>query len=235
MLKRWIVLVVAVGGAPHALAQGRSPDFEAYLTLSNDYRSRGLSQLDSGVSWQVGVDYEHASGLFVGGLAANVEYAVERAFPSQRAHVVNIYTGYAWRARGWRFNAALSRYLYPDFSFDYDYSHLAFGATLMNRLSYTAGYSDRWYSRPYSAWHHELGVAQPLRRDFELSASLGRFSSDAVPGGAYTYWDAGVSKVMRRVGLDLRYHTATLDQPSVAGDPGGERWVLSVSLGLVRR
>ncbi|HEY7671761.1 MAG TPA: TorF family putative porin [Gammaproteobacteria bacterium] len=214
-------------------AQDRAPGLTAYVTVANDYRQRGLSQLDSGVSWQIGVDYEHMSGFFIGGFAANVGYAVEETWPEQRDYVVDYYAGYGWGRRDWRFNVALGRYAYPDVSFDYDYNELTFSTTFKKRFSYTAGYTDRLYDRPYSAWYHELGFAQPLRFDLELSAALGQFSAD-IPGYEvdYTHWNVGLSKVIRHVALDLRFFAATEDAASILGDPASDAWVFSVSYGF---
>jgi uncharacterized protein (TIGR02001 family) len=225
-------LVIATAGAPGAFAQDRAPGVTAYVTVANDYRQRGLSQLDSGVSWQFGVDYEHTSGFFAGGLAANVEYVVEETLPEQRNYLVDYYAGYAWGRRDWRFNVALGRYAYPDASIDYDYKELTFSTTFRKRFSYAAGYTDRFYSRPYSAWYHELGFAQPLRFDLELSVALGYFNAD-IPGYEnYTHWNIGLSRVVRRVGLDLRFFETSAETASFLGDPAGDAWVLSVSYGL---
>jgi uncharacterized protein (TIGR02001 family) len=225
-------LVAATTIASGALAQDRAGDVTAYVTLANDYRLRGLSQLDSGASWQIGVDYEHASGFFAGGFAANVEYAVEKTWPEQRDYVVDYYAGYAGGGRDWRFNVAVGRYVYPDFSFNYDYNELTFSTTFKRRFSYTAGYTDRLYSRSYSAWYHELGFAQPLRFDLELSAALGQFDADIPVYENYTHWNAGLSRVVRRMGLDLRFFETSAEAVSFLGDPAGDAWVLSVSYGL---
>ena len=48
----------------------------------------------------------------------------------------------------------------------------------------------------------------------------------------YTYGNVGVSKVMRRLALDLRYFEASGEWASVLGDPKGDAWVLSVSYGV---
>jgi uncharacterized protein (TIGR02001 family) len=227
------MLVAVTLPASGVFAQDSAPGISAYVTVANDYRQRGLSQLDSGVSWQLGVDYEHESGFFVGGLAANVEYAVEETWPEQRDYVVDYYAGYAWGRRDWRFNIALGRYAYPDMSPDYDYNELTFSTTFRKRFSYAAGYTNRLYSRSYSAWYHELGFAQPLRFDLELSAALGQFNAD-LPGYDfdYTHWNVGLSKVVRRFALDLRFFETTEAAPSILGNPDGDAWVLSVSYGV---
>jgi uncharacterized protein (TIGR02001 family) len=226
-------LATATAAASSSFAQERAPGMTAYVTVANDYRQRGLSQLDSGVSFQFGADYEHASGFFAGGLAANVEYVVETGLPEQRDYFVDYYAGYAWGRREWRFNVALGRYVYPDASVDYDYNELTFSTTFKKRFSYAAGYTDRFYSRPYSAWYHEIGFAQPLRFDLELSAALGQFNADVpVYAAEYTHWNVGLSKVIRRVALDLRFFESTEDSASILGNPADDAWVLSVSYGV---
>jgi uncharacterized protein (TIGR02001 family) len=227
-----MVALVATMVAPNTFAQDRTQGLSAYVTLANDYRQHGLSQLDSGASWQLGVDYEHASGFFVGGFAANVEYAAESTWPEQRDYVVDYYAGYGWGRHDWRFNVALGRYAYPDFSYDYDYNELTLSTTFRNRFSYTAGYTDGLYSRSYAAWYQEVGFAQPLRFDLELSTALGEFSDDFPGYEDYTYWNVGLSKVIGRVALDLRFFDATAEAPSLLGDPAGDAWVLSVSYGV---
>ena len=230
----WIgtFLIGASAGVVPAHAQGRAPAFDAFVTLSNDYRHRGISLLDSGVSWQLGFDYEHASRFFVGAAAANIGYAIEDGRAARREHVLDFYLGYGWGERDWAFNVALGVYAYPGFALDYDYEELRFAASYMNRFFYNASYAPSMLSSSYSAWNHELGFAQPLRGDFELSAALGRLEASGAIGAGYTHWNAGVSTVIRRVGVDLRYYDAALEYPSYFGNPDGERWVLSVSYGF---
>jgi uncharacterized protein (TIGR02001 family) len=226
------VLVSAACSAPVASAQNSVPNLYVSLTLANDYRSRGLSALESGVSWQLAADYEHASGFFAGALVANVDYERKPVYGEPREQVVDYYAGYSFGRRKWKFNVALGGYEYPDMAVDYNYREWSFGARLMNRVFYTASYTDDLYSSSYSAWHHELGMAQPLPWDLELSAAIGEVRTDLVAYGGYTHWNIGVSKVMRRTGLDLRFHESSLDQVSYLGNPGGDRWVLSVSYGF---
>jgi uncharacterized protein (TIGR02001 family) len=228
--------MIAIGSASSVFAQGRATN--VYLTLSNDYLSRGLSQLESGVSWQIGADYEHPSGLFAGGLVANVEYKSEGWLEKPREYVVDYYTGYAWGRRGWKLNVALGGYLYPEGEVDSDYSELRFGAAFMDRVFYSASYTNHLYSLPFSAWHHEVGMVQPLRWNLEFSAAVGRFSVNDVPAGpGYTHWNAGFSKVLRRVGVDLRFHESDAEYAYVSdfGTPEGSRWVLSISYGFPTR
>jgi hypothetical protein len=75
-------------------------------------------------------------------------------------------------------------------------------------------------------------MAQPLPWDLELSAALGQVRTDLVAYGDYTHWNIGISKVLKRAGLDLRFHESSLDRVSYLGNPGGDHWVLSVSYGF---
>lgn len=226
------MLVAVTLPASGVFAQDSAPGISAYVTVANDYLQRGLSQLDSGVSWQLGLDYEHTSGFFAGGLAANVGYVVEQTLPEERNYLVDYYAGYTWGRRDWRFNVALGRYAYPDASVDYDYNEITFSTTFRKRFSYAAGYTDRFYSRPYTAWYHELGFAQPLRFDLELSVAVGYFNAEIPAYENYTHWNVGLSRVVRRVAFDLRFFETSADTVSFLGDPAGDAWVLSVSYGL---
>jgi uncharacterized protein (TIGR02001 family) len=220
--------------APSVLAQGRSPSLEAYLTVSNDYRRHGLSQLDAGVSWQVGFDYEHASGLFAGAFAANVGYAADDRRDDRREHVLDAYVGYAWGRRKWQLNGTIGRYTYPGFEYGFDYTELGFGVTYADRFTYTATFAPDLYSADYAAWYHEIGFAQPLPGGWEFSGAIGVADIEVFAGGGYTFWNAGVSKIRRRVGLDLRYYGASLDRASTLGSADGDRVVLSVSYAFPR-
>jgi uncharacterized protein (TIGR02001 family) len=231
ILRLTLLLAVVAGAVPAAFAQGRVPALDAYLTLANDHRSRGLSVLESGMSWQIGFDYEFRSGFFAGANAANLELAAETGRADRRERALDYYAGYGWGERAWEFNVALGRYTYPGYALDYDYTELRFAAMFMQRLFYNVSYVENMLSSPYSAWHHEVGLAHPLRGDLEFSAAVGRFDGDGALGG-YTHWNAGLSKVIRRFGMDLRYYDAGLDSPSYLGSPRGDRWVLSVSYGF---
>lgn len=216
---------------PAAFAQGGIPKLNGYVTLANDYRDRGLSQLASGVSLQLGLDYQHDTGFFVGGFAANVDYAVEAGRKRPRESLFDYYVGYAHRERRWSYEISVARYLYPDISFSYDYTMLAFGVSFKNRISYTASFVDELLGLPYRGRYQELAVTQPLDWGLELGFTLGDLTADEIARGGYTYWNVGLSRAIGKIGLDLRYHEAGLEGASLLGDPDGSRWVLSVTYG----
>jgi hypothetical protein len=79
--------------------------------------------------------------------------------------------------------------------------------------------------------NQELSLAVPLRGDFELGFTAGRFAVDGTRVD-YSHWNVGVSKLVRRVAIDLRYYGTGLDRIGYLGDPTASHYVLSVSYAL---
>jgi uncharacterized protein (TIGR02001 family) len=225
-----IVLAVLAVAAGSAAAQDASPSLNGYVTLANGYWSRGLSQND-GLSVQAGIDYQHQSGWFAGAWAANVDYAVEGSRQQPREIEVDVYGGYHARGAEWSWTVTLGRYLYPDTWIRYDYTELSGTVGFRDRVFYTASYSDDFYAFDRAALNQELSLALPLRGDVEIGAALGRFDL-AGSNIDYTHWNVGVSKLVRRVVVDLRYHDSGYDGAGWLGDPNANHYVLSVSYAL---
>ena len=87
-----ILVALAALAVSAASAQDAGPSVNGYVTLGNGYWSHGLSQND-GASVQLGVDYQHQSGLFTGAWAANVEFPVEYSYGQPREVVAEVYAG----------------------------------------------------------------------------------------------------------------------------------------------
>jgi uncharacterized protein (TIGR02001 family) len=224
-------LIAALAGtAGCAFAQDATSTLNGYVTLASGYWSYGLSQND-GASLQGGIDFEHRSGWFVGARAANVSYEIEYSYAEPRDIEANVYGGYHRRGTNWSWAMTAARYYYPGTAISYDYNEVSGTVGFNDRVFYTASYSDDFYGSLRSSLNQELSFALPLRGDIEIGAVLGRFrlsSSDV----DYTHWNFGVSKVLRRVALDLRYYDSGYDAVSWLGDPNANQTVLSVSYAL---
>jgi uncharacterized protein (TIGR02001 family) len=217
-----------------APAQTHRPALSGYVSVANDYRLRGLSQTDGGAALQLGIDYQHASGFFVGGRASNVNYGAERESERPRKIEADYYAGYDYRRGAWSWTATLTRYDYPNHTADYDYDEVSGTVGFKERLFYGAAWTTNLNSRGNSALHQELGVTWPLARHLELSGTLGRLESDYLEGGAYMHWDVGISKVLGRLSLDLRHYENNYTRAySYLGDPAGGHWVVTLSYGLL--
>jgi uncharacterized protein (TIGR02001 family) len=221
-------LACAASGA--AWAQDGAPSLNGYVTLANGYWNRGLAQND-GLSLQLGIDYQQKRGWFVGGWAANVDYASDQVLAKPREIESEVYGGYHRRNEDWSWTMMLGRYYYPDTSISYDWNELSATVGFRDRVYYTAAYTDQFYGRSYSALNQEISFALPLRGNFEIGGTLGHFELAAADID-YTHWNLGVSKIVRRVVIDLRYYKSGYDYASWLGDPNGTQYVLSVSYAL---
>ena len=222
------LLACAVSGA--AWAQDGAPSLNGYVTLANGYWNRGLAQND-GLSLQLGIDYQQRRGWFVGAWAANVDYEAEQTWSNPREIESEVYGGYHRRNENWSWTLMLGRYFYPDTTVSYDWNEASATVGFRDRVYYTAAYADQFYGFPRSSLNQELSFALPLRGNFEIGGTLGHFEL-ANPAVEYTHWNLGVSKVVRRVVIDLRYYESGYEYVSWLGDPRGTQYVLSVSYAL---
>jgi uncharacterized protein (TIGR02001 family) len=227
---RVAVAVAACTAASCALAQRAVPNLNGYVTLATGYWKRGLAQ-NEGPSAQLGIDYEHRSGFYAGGWAANVDFAREYRSDSQRHVEADIYAGFHRREGQWSWNVGLGHYVYPHTAIDYDYDEVSGTIGFRERFFYTAAYSDSYYAGASAALDQQVSLAFPLRGNVEIGAALGKFR---VTGDVLnvTYWNVGVSKLVRRLAVDVRYYDGNYRYVSYFGDPDANRLVLSLSYAL---
>lgn len=217
--------------ASQAEAQLEPSGLDVYVTLATDYLHRGMSQTDADAALQVGIDYRHRTGFFVGAWASNVEYRTERLRARPRDREVDYYVGIDRRRDRWSWTATLAHYTYPGGSFDYDYSEFSVGASFKQRFSYRASYSDDLLSVGHAALGQELGIGIPLPKNMELGAALGHFRTSDIPGGDFVHFNVGVSKLVAAFTFDLRYYDTNYALTTHLGRPADRRWVASFSYG----
>jgi hypothetical protein len=96
---------------------------------------------------------------------------------------------------------------------------------------YTVSYNDEYYAGGSAALSQEVSLAFPLPGDVEIGGAVGYF--DVRGGGPeITHWDVGVSKLVGRMALDLRYYDGNYDWRNYLGDPDADHYVFSVSYAL---
>jgi uncharacterized protein (TIGR02001 family) len=211
-----------------AHAQAPVSELNGYVTLSNGYWKHGLAQTD-GASLQVGIDYQHYTGFFAYARTANVEYP-QNYWGQVRDVEASAYVGYHDRHESWSWTTSVGRYLYPDAA-GYNYGEVSASVGFRDRVFYAASYNDDYYRSGNSALNQEISVAFPLRRDMEVGGAAGYF---AVNGGgpSIEHWHVGVSKLVGRMALDLRYYDSDYRWANYLGDPDGNHYVLSISYAL---
>lgn len=231
----FVLATAAQIGSANVAAQPNSSDLSAYVTAATDYLNRGMSQTDGNPALNLGIDYQHASGFIAGVWGANVEYATERRRTKPRSTEVDVYVGVGRDYREWSWTVALARYLYPDISVDYDYSELSASFGWKRKVLYTASYTDSLLGRGMSALHQELTGSVPLVWDMALGMGVGHFSSSDLRDGDYSHWNIGVSKILSKVSVDVRFYDTDYRRNSHIGKPADRHWVLSVSYAFKRR
>lgn len=223
---------LAVWPIGETVAQGAATGVRGYVTLATGYWDRGVSHNDGGLVAQAGADYQHVSGFFAGAAVADVDYAEYGSRGDARELELDAYLGYHRRNTAWSWTLTLGRYLYPGVDSRYEYGEVAASVGFRDRLFFSTSYADDYYSLGRSAWNSEVALSFPLPGSFEVSAALGRFDLDLVSGTRFTHWNAGISKVLGPVALDLRYYQTRYEFATVIGDPDADQYVLSMSYGF---
>lgn len=113
-LKSFSLLVMAALGAPMvAQAAETSPHtLTANVGLTSDYVFRGVSQTQGGPAVQGGFDYSHASGLYVGTWASNVEW-VSTGYKDNNSLEIDLYGGYRGALGDFGYDLGVITYYYP--------------------------------------------------------------------------------------------------------------------------
>jgi uncharacterized protein (TIGR02001 family) len=224
-----IVLAAGTCASGTALTQPAPDPLHGSVTLASDSMLNGLPQPAGDPSLRFALDFEHASGLLVGGVLANVDFRSESRFASPRDTQVALYAGYVWRHGDWMSNLTLAHYLYPGIVIDYDYTQATLNLSFRERFFVAASRSSSYLSVYGTAEHYSVGLVQPLIGLFEFGANAGRFSSDSIFDVSYSFWDAGISRPLGRVAFDLRYHANSYPRSSLLGNDASATWVLSMS------
>lgn len=107
-------LAASLGGSGAALAQDEADSgpisFSANVTLTTDYRFRGISQTENDLALQGGFDAAHESGFYVGTWASNL--AGWGTFGGSNLEL-DLYGGYATEISGLAVDLGVVWYVFP--------------------------------------------------------------------------------------------------------------------------
>ena len=203
------------------------------LTLTTDYRFRGVSQTFGDPALQGGVDFTLPSNFYVGTWASVVDKEI---FANSRGFEWDIYGGYKWQLRqGLVVDVGLLQYLYPTESL---YSTLeAYAGVSYEWLSfkYSHSLSNRFFgvSGARGSQYYDLTANYPLGNGLH---AVGHYGVQRIHnnGGDYTDWRLGLTKEWKGLTWGASYFDtdSTFDFTNRAGrtrDLGDGGFVLSVS------
>lgn len=105
-------------GASAAMAQAKAPEPDYTLSFNaavvTDYRFRGISQTSRDPAVQVGADFAHKSGLYIGTFASNVSWVKDFNGATKGSYEVDLYGGYKTSiAKDTTLDLGLITYRYP--------------------------------------------------------------------------------------------------------------------------
>lgn len=223
---RAVVLLAMV-----VLAPGMSvwaSEFSGRVTLASEYIYRGRSVSDGNPALQIGLDYQHSSGLF-GGIWGSTIDLDSRYWGSDNE--LDVYLGYDFEL-GDRISltTAVTRYTYPgQWGASYNYNQATAAATLDARHSLEFGFSDDLYGRGGTSRYWELRSEWPMANAWVVSAGLGQNDLTAYGGNRYLYWDLGASARIAWLMVDLRWYDNRPPESRIGGTSAGSRAVISLS------
>lgn len=187
------------------------------ITVASDYLFRGISQTDRRPAAQLGVEYDRASGWYLGGWASNVSWLSDTSTSAQPVSNSLEFDAYAgWRGQfdaDWRWDAGLYAYTYPG-SYPHGYTrpqtvegYVWLGwktLTLKVFRSFTNLFGT---ADSHGSDYLELSWHQPLSPDWMLEAHVGRQQVAHHGSASYDDWKLGVTRTFGQGwSLALEWH-----------------------------
>ncbi|UCX05630.1 hypothetical protein FJ709_14745 [Shewanella glacialimarina] len=187
-------------------------EFSGEVSLTNDYRFRGVSQTAGDPALQAGVDWSAENGFFVGAWASNVDFD-EEGYNGPDIEL-DIYAGYYGEINdNTSWDVTLYRYNYPGDS-ELDYLEATVGVDFSG---FRAAY---WYTNDYGGsdldlHYMELNYGWEFTENWSLDVHYGYNFGDALDDGegfdSYSDYSVGVSTEVAGFGLSLAYLMTDLD------------------------
>lgn len=232
------LLAIGIAAPDASLAQQKqtfsvSGSLAGNLTLTSDYRFRGVSRTFGDPALQGGLDFTLPNNFYIGTWASMVDKEI---FADTRGFEVDIYGGYKWQLRrGLVLDVGLMQYLFPTES---RYSTLeGYAGVSYEWLSfrYSRSLSNRFFGLGNSrgSQYYDLTANYPLGNGLNLIGHYGIQRINNNPGG-YTDVRIGVTKDWKSFtwGASVYDTDSTFDFTNRAGrtrNLGDRGFVLSVS------
>ena len=250
-LKTALLGVIAMSCiAPVAQAEDSAwGPFTAGVSLTSDYRFRGISQSDRDPAVQGWVQYDHASGAFANVWASTIDFNDEASYDS--GVEIDLTAGYNFKlGENTSATAKAVYYWYADAdtpagSPDYDYWEFIAGVSHdYGKIGVSAelAYSPDYFKKTDESTALTAGVSAPLMEKFlfftgglEASGHLGYqwFDNNTATGYPdYLFYDIGFGTSWDKIALDVRWVDTDVNKTQCGSDWCEGGVVVSVSANL---
>lgn len=184
------IVLAGLMGAPVLAVAGDSPHtLTGNVSLTSDYLFRGISQTGGDAAIQGGLDYTHASGIYVGTWASNVGWIEDYQGYKSGNIEIDLYGGYRGALGPVSYDVGLIGYFYPG-----DEN----GVTEGDTTEMYVGLGWKWFTLKYS---YALSDAV-----FGFGKPTGAFDADGS-----SYLDISASFPVGETGLTLGAHWGTFN------------------------
>lgn len=181
---------------------------------------------------QIGIDYEHDSGLFVGAWASTIDLT---SGLGRRDVELDFYAGYHYAADApWQVGLMLLRYTYPGETgtHSYAYNEVLLAASAGEHFFLELGYTDDLYGLDRSGRHWEIRTEWPIAGVWMFGAALGENDLSQLYARRYRYWDVGASARFSRFTFDLRWYDNQPPGGAASSMSANSQLVLAISVAL---
>jgi uncharacterized protein (TIGR02001 family) len=214
-----------LAGMACGAAQAQDGDwwYGGSVAVTSDYVFRGVSQTDEGPALQGSLDFGHASGLYAGAWASNVDFDAPDGIDIE----VDLYVGWTleFENETW-LDLHLVRYLYPGakqgFGINYNEFIAAYG--FMN-FTATLGYTDNYINSDESALYYHFGGEYPLGdTGYTFTAGVGFNDISNAAGSDYWDYQFGINRSWDAITADLSYYDTSGFDADVQDFLGPDKW-----------
>lgn len=151
------------------------------LTLTSDYDFRGITQTAQDPAVQLGVDWEHDSGFYLGVWGSNVDFDGGEGAESDSNLEVDLIAGFSGDiTEALAYDLGVTHYAYLPGRDRIDYTEFYAGLSL-GMFSGKVWYAPDYVNSGDSAWYTEGNAEIPLPWEFGLNLHVGYSSGD--------FWD----------------------------------------------
>lgn len=203
---QWLLGATVLLGYPAAVMADDAPVSKVVgsFSVTNDYVFRGLSQTNRKPAFQPGIEYDNASGWYVGTWGSNISWLSDASTPQARISSsleIDLYAGYRGNlSPDWAYDVGLYEYYYPGTypaGFIRPYTTEAYASLTWKgiALKYSYGFTNLFgFPNSKHSGYIDLSYNVEFTPGWTFNTHVGHQYVPNTPGYSYYDWRAGVTR-----------------------------------------